>query len=185
MTSSGIAEALVDVEQRKLAGDVQGLIRLLSVPTESGILVVRSAAARALGDLRADEAVPDLISLLDDANEDVRISAAVALGKIRDEGSAGALVRAIGDASEPVRAWSVWALGRIGDQSVVPSLVSLPSNESWWIRLETGKVLAAIGDPRALRPLEAAVRRESGRRRWRMARAARRLRRKLRSSKRE
>jgi len=53
------------VRDHKVAGDVDALIEALQNPVRDRWLTSATTAADALGDLRAEDAVPDLIGLLD------------------------------------------------------------------------------------------------------------------------
>ncbi|HPQ39643.1 MAG TPA: HEAT repeat domain-containing protein [bacterium] len=73
------------------------------------------AAARALGFMRAEPALPDLITLLDDESSHVRGNAAYALGLMGDDAANAALKKATQDSDELVRYFAEEALKRIED----------------------------------------------------------------------
>lgn len=73
------------------------------------------AAARALGFMRAKEALPNLLQLLEDPSARVRGDAAYSLGLLGDESANAALKKATQDADELVRYFAEEALKRIAD----------------------------------------------------------------------
>jgi HEAT repeat protein len=139
--------ALTDAENRAWAvrylgemGDPQAirpLILLLSVRD----FQTRSAAAIALGRLRAVEAVPALLECVDRGPEDV------------------------------MRAWAIDALGKIGSDQAVPRLIEVLKGPDEGLRRTAAVALGAIGDRRALHGLEQAAKHQSwiGRRHYRRA----------------
>ena len=144
-----LIEALTDPVNRPWAarhlgklGDpraVGPLIRLL----EAQDFQASSAAAQALGRLRALEAVDPLLACVEEGPEDV------------------------------MRAWAIDALGRIGSEEAVPALLKLLAHDHEGLRRTAAAALAEIGDPRAVDALEETARRESwlaGRHYRRMAR---------------
>lgn len=143
--------ALVDPENRAWAathlgklGDeraVEPLIRLLRA-RDFG---TRVAAAKALGKLRAREAIPALVESVDEGPEDV------------------------------MRAWSIDALGKIGSDEVVPKLIETLGSEHRGLRRTAAAALAEIGDQEAIPALEEAASRESWRERRFYRQAIRRL----------
>lgn len=92
-------------------------IPLLAKRLEDESGMVRSAAAVALGDLDAREAVTSLLVAVDDDAPHVRQMAINALGEIGDERALPRLRRALADARPEVRYQTVIALPRIADAS--------------------------------------------------------------------
>jgi HEAT repeat protein len=118
---------------------VAPLIRLLSVRD----FQARAAAARALGKLRAVEAIPALLESVDSGPEDV------------------------------MRAWAIDALGRIGSDEAAPKLIGLLENPHAGLRCTAAAALGRIGDARALPELRQAAARERWRHRRPYRRAIR------------
>jgi beta-lactamase regulating signal transducer with metallopeptidase domain len=89
---------------------------------------VRRNAAWAIGELtnmhmsERSRAVPLLISLLNDADEWVRMASIRALGEIRDERAVEKLINALSDAAWKVRELSAWALGEMKEERAVQAL---------------------------------------------------------------
>ena len=148
----------------KARGDIKGLIDALYYFRDDG---VRSRAAEALGELKASEAVPQLIRALVDPAPSIRESAAKALGMIGDARATGHLIRALGDEWEVHRA-AVKALEGIGTPAVEALLRNLeflktirpvyPRNGVMGGVIEA---LGGIGDRRAVEPLMEALKDES------------------------
>jgi hypothetical protein len=76
--------------------------------------IMREAAARSLGLLRAREAVPTLVELLGFPSEPVRAAAVGALGRIGDGSAAGSMATALNDAHSDVRHAARRALVELG-----------------------------------------------------------------------
>ena len=87
--------------------------RLIFVHTDKQSLHRRQDATFVLGEMRAKEAVPVLITALRDPDAMLRRLAAEALGKIRDPRAAGPLRVAIGDDNAVVRKVAVRALHKV------------------------------------------------------------------------
>ncbi len=80
-----------EVEQLERARDVNGLIKLL----QKGNVYTRREAAKALGELQAEQATEALIRALKDRDLVVRYWAAEGLGKIGDERATEPLIEAL------------------------------------------------------------------------------------------
>lgn len=76
---------------------------------------MKIAAARALGFMRAEETLNDIVALLDDPNPRVRGDAAYSLGLMGSETANAALKKATTDSDELVRFFAEEALKRIED----------------------------------------------------------------------
>ena len=149
MNESGLR--LLAIQEAKKAGDVGALVKHLNDPEH------RDAAARALGQLQAEEAVPALLCLLSDRFVRPRRAATVALGRIGSMDATGALVRTLErDESDQVRAYAASSLGRIGDSESVPGLIKALQDPSHVVRVSAIEALGRIGDPSALEPLDLA-----------------------------
>jgi HEAT repeat protein len=77
--------------------------------------VPRAAAAVALGDLHAEEALPALLLSIEDADVNVRQMALNALGEIGDARAAPRLARALADARPEVRYQAIIAYVKVAD----------------------------------------------------------------------
>lgn len=100
----------------------------LSGQLDSGNAVVRRNAAWAIGELtnmvpgERAAAVPQLITLLGDSDEWVRMAAATALGELRDRRAVHELVATLADDDWRVRELVAWALGEIRSAEALPAL---------------------------------------------------------------
>jgi HEAT repeat protein len=118
------------------------LLRHLADPDEA----TRCAAALALGQLRAADAVPALIARFTDESGWVRDSAADALAMIGDP-ALPALVQALADARDGVRVRAAGALRK----AIVPALSGLTSTEwgpQYWPAIAA--LFQALNDPNRL-----------------------------------
>ncbi len=110
------ASALPDLVRHALSSDD---VRARAIPLATAALTkdesprVRSAAAVALGDLRADSALPALLVAIEDPDVHVRQMALNALGEIGDLRAVPRLARALDDARPEVRYQAVIAYARL------------------------------------------------------------------------
>jgi len=92
-------------------------------------------------------AVPYLIKLLKDANEEVRNFACVMLGDIGNRAAVGSLISVLTDSDANVSHSAAEALGKIGDRAALLPLVEL-LNGDFWVQFSA---IAAIGEMRDYR----------------------------------
>ncbi len=126
---------------------------------------VRGVAAKALADLEARDAIPELLRLLDVNEPHARVAAAKALGQLKAREAVPRLMETA-RAAEPefVRYWAGSALGQIGDHRATPLLIDMLNSSSgnWKMRTSALHALGLLGDPMALEP----VLRERRKDRW-------------------
>jgi beta-lactamase regulating signal transducer with metallopeptidase domain len=114
---------------------------------------VRRNAAWAIGELtnmRGSEranAVPTLISLLNDSDEWVRMASVRALGEIRDERAVEKLISALSDGAWRVRELGAWALGEMKEERAVQTLCKMLLEDSQAEARETAA--GALGEIRS------------------------------------
>ncbi len=95
------------------------------------------------------EALPYLILLLKDSNEEVRNFAAVMLGDIGNRQSVGALIKSLGDKDPNVSHSAAEALGKIGDRSALFPLIELLKGD-FWVQYSAIAAISAMRDYRAV-----------------------------------
>ena len=125
---------------------------------------VRRNAAWAIGELTAmlpgerAGAAPQLITLLSDSDEWVRMAAARALGELRDRRSLDGLIAGLGDDKWRVRQMAAWALSEMKDAQAVPALSSvLLSDARAEVRRGAAEALGEIANADALPSLKQAL----------------------------
>ncbi len=131
---------------------------------DSSNATIRRNAAWAIGELtnmppgtRAT-AVPQLITLLGDSDEWVRMAAARALGELRDSRALPKLVATLSDDDWHVRELAVWALSEMKDARAVTALCSvLLSDTRVEVRRGAAEALGEIQSAEALPSLRQAL----------------------------
>jgi beta-lactamase regulating signal transducer with metallopeptidase domain len=136
----------------------------LSNQLDSSNAVVRRNAAWAIGELTAmvpgerASAVPQLITLLSDTDEWVRMAAARALGELRDERALTQLVASLADEKWRVRQLATWALSEMKDKRAVAALCNvLLSDVRAEVRRGAAEALGEISSAEALPSLKQAL----------------------------
>ena len=136
----------------------------LSQQLDNSNAAVRRNSAWAIGELtnmRPGEragAVPQLINLLGDSDEWVRMAAARALGEVRDERALTRLVATLGDDNWRVRELVVWALSEMKDERAVTALCSvLLSDARVEVRRGAAEALGEIANVAAIPSLKQAL----------------------------
>jgi beta-lactamase regulating signal transducer with metallopeptidase domain len=126
--------------------------------------VVRRNAAWAIGELTnmapgtRTTAVPQLITLLDDADDYVQMAAARALGEVRDSRAVFKLIATLSDENPNVRELVVWALSEMKDTRAVTALCNvLLSDTRAEVRRGAAEALGEIQSAAALPALRQAL----------------------------
>ncbi|MEA2136848.1 MAG: hypothetical protein QOC68_4758 [Solirubrobacteraceae bacterium] len=140
-SQGALAEVLLDsgpdsvAELRTLLGDPRH-------PRRRRLIVV------VLGELRAFDAVPELVAALQDPDDEMCARACHALGKIGDPESAEALAAVAMDGGRPwfVRTAAAGACGEIGDPRTADVLVDVLDSEEWYPRNAAAAALVRLGD---------------------------------------
>jgi HEAT repeat protein len=140
-----VGAALLTIQQLRDNGDVAGLISHLGSRVADHRTSARGAAAEALGDLGAIDAVPSLMSLTTDPLNHVRRCAVTALGKIGDSAASPALIAALSDSWRIVRMAAAQALGEIDDRRAISALKMALSDDDRWVRVFAAEALIKIG----------------------------------------
>jgi len=105
---------------------------------------LRGAAIDVLGNLGSTDAVPYLIQVTGDPDEDVRTRTAFALGKLRDARGVPSLIEMLGDESWTVRANAAQALGMIGEPSARDALRKLLQDSNEQVRAVAESALGKL-----------------------------------------
>lgn len=105
---------------------------------------VRGQAARALAGL-GEDAVPDLVSLLQNRDWRIRYRAAEALGMSGSTNAGAALIQALTDEKDHVRYMAAKSLGLLGVRSAVTPLIDRLSDENEYVRRMAEESLGMIG----------------------------------------
>jgi HEAT repeat protein len=100
-----------------------------------------------------------LVSLLNSAEQEVRLDAVIRLSALRTSGAAAALRIAARDESEKVRAASITGLGATRDSSNAPQVAArLSQDKSALVRKSAAYALATLKTPESSSALRAALR---------------------------
>ncbi len=93
--------------------------------------IVRTGAAKALGDIREKRAVEPLMRLLKDQAASVRWSAAISLGKLRDERAIEPLIQSLKDEDRMVRSSAAKVLANLGAKHAIQPLKEALKKETY------------------------------------------------------
>ena len=125
---------------------------------------VRRNAAWAIGELtnmsteKRAGAVPQLISLLNDSDEWVRMAAARALGELRDERAGETLIATLSDSQWRVRELAAWALSEMKEERAVKALCNaLLTDSQAEVRRTVAEALGEIRSREAITSLKQAL----------------------------
>jgi HEAT repeat protein len=108
----------------------------------------RNGAMEALVGFGAD-AVPALVRLLRDDNEEIRNLTTVVLGNIGCPEAVVPLIEALRDPDVNVRQGAAEALGKIGDKKACGPMIGLLSDD-FWVKYTVVDALGSMGDERAI-----------------------------------
>jgi len=124
----------------------------------------RRNAAWAIGELtnmvpgERAPAIPQLITLLGDADAWVRMAAARAIGEVRDERATETLIATLSDTNWRVRQLAAWALNEMKERRAVPALCRLLLGDSRAeVRSAAAEALGEIASAEALPSLQQAL----------------------------
>jgi len=125
--------------------------------------ILRPEIAFILGRFEDKEAVPALITLLENDNSYIRRNAVESLGKIRSREAIPSLIARISDEDDFIRELAVSALGDIRGYEASDALINRlkDKNETEGVKLAAVKALAQIKDARASEELLKQLKNES------------------------
>jgi len=125
---------------------------------------VRRNAAWAIGELtnmsteKRAAAVPQLVALLNDSDEWVRMAAARALGELRDERAGDTLIATLSDSQWRVRELAAWALSEMKEERAVNALCNaLLTDSQAEVRQSAAEALGEIRSSKAISTLRQAL----------------------------
>jgi len=141
LSQGAIAEVLLDSGPDA----AEELEALLLQPIESN---QRRLVVVVLGELRAFEAVDEILRCLDDPDDELCARACHALGKIGDPAAAEPLAAIAVSGARPwfVRTAAAGACGQIGDPRIVEALVDALDSEEWYPRNAAAGSLVKLGE---------------------------------------
>ncbi len=135
-----------NIDRLKEKGNIDKLVEALSYERDP---FVRAEAARALGELEAEEALDPLITLLtDDEYIDVQSAAAEALGQIGGDEAVQPLINCLEDPDDSVSDACAIALADCGETAVEP-LIGLLGGDKHDLTHAVMSILGRIGGPAA------------------------------------
>lgn len=114
---------------------------------------VRWRAAEALGDLRAREALPDLLRALEDLDADVGRRAAEALADLGAREAAAVCLALLESPDAAARRRASRLLGKLRAREAIPALAKLLEREEADIRESAAETLGRLGAVEAVAPL--------------------------------
>ncbi|HEX3052119.1 MAG TPA: HEAT repeat domain-containing protein, partial [Aggregatilineaceae bacterium] len=118
-------------------------------------LAMRMCVAQVLGEMKIEQAVPQLITLLKDDPESIgRNYAAMALGEIADRRAVEPLIEALHNTSDQeARRTILNALGKLRDPRAVASLIEVVQDGNPYTACFAVEALGEIGDSHAFEPI--------------------------------
>ena len=133
-----------DIKTLVANSDVEGLIKATAFEKD---ILIRIAAADALGEFSDPRAIAPLISLLkEDWPGAPYMNAVNSLAKIGSP-AVEPLIQLLQDGNQNIRAGTANALGKIGDTKAIDALISNLWDNIPFVRWSAADALGAIGDP--------------------------------------
>jgi HEAT repeat protein len=138
-------------------GSQQAVDAVIKSIEDSGLNpYVRAAAARSLGQIKAENAADSLIDALKDESWIVRLSAREALLQI-GEPALKRLIAALKDENSLARWQAAWVLGRIKTEKAIEPLIEVLADGDWMVRDEAAVALTKINSEKVIEPLTDAL----------------------------
>jgi HEAT repeat protein len=129
------------------------LMRTVTQLLNDDVVVVRFAAAEAIGDVRYAAGEYGLRRLLSDRNDNIKIAAAYALTRLGKGDFSGIIRRLTKSKDQTVRANAAMLLGKLGNKKDIKLLYEVISDSDSrdWVKIETVKAIARLGDEKIYR----------------------------------
>jgi HEAT repeat protein len=119
-----------------------------------------AAAARALGQLGAKEAVPFLVRAARNPDEEVRVAAYEALARLRTPAAIAVAIHGLGDREARARRWAAFILAELGTSDALERLRSAVEDSDEGVRLHATRALVRLHDVGSVDVLVKALERE-------------------------
>jgi HEAT repeat protein len=128
------------------------LPQVVKLTTDSSI-VVRFAAATAMGDMQCFSCENVLVSMLNDTDINVRIAASYGLVKLKQPKYHDLIIAAAKNTDQTVRANAALLLGKLGNRDDIPLLYEVlnDSESTDKVRMQAVESIARLGDERIYR----------------------------------
>ena len=123
---------------------VTPLLQYISLPSAKD--ESKKFAISALGLQQVSEAIPGILTHLNNPDKELRIQSVKALGNIGAIEAVPALCGSMYDSIWEVRAASANSLGLLHDIRAVSTLVKSLCDSEWWVRYNSANALAELGD---------------------------------------
>jgi HEAT repeat protein len=143
-----VIEAMSDMQDVKLMEALMDTLR--EDPDEE----VRSACAKALGNMKAARCITPLILSLRDQSGVVRSRSAEALGRLKDTKGLKALITALSDDNVGVRKIAASSLGLIKDPKALEPLIKALEDPEKVVRAAAAGAIGRLGMQEAVLPLK-------------------------------
>ncbi|MGB3756843.1 MAG: HEAT repeat domain-containing protein [Rivularia sp. (in: cyanobacteria)] len=134
----------------RLAGEVKEEWQGETVGLIDGLEIPALLKIRLLGKTKSEAAIPGLIFLLEDEDEDVRYKAADALEEIKSEAAIPGLIKLLQHKDSDVRYKATYVLGEIKSEALVPEFIKLIEDEDEDVRSKAVDVLEEIKSEAAI-----------------------------------
>jgi HEAT repeat protein len=143
------------VEVLTKIGSKQAIDAIVKSVEDAGLNpYVRAAAARSLGQIKAENAAGSLIAAFKDESWIVRLNAREALLQISANER---LITVLKDESSLVRWQAAWVLGRTKSQKAIKPLIEVLADDDWMVSDEAAVALTKINPVKVVKPLKAAL----------------------------
>lgn len=105
----------------------------------------RIAAIMSLGLISDLKAIPTLVKLANNDDNEISAQAISSLGEIGDDSAEKLLLSKLKSKSQMVKIQTIQAVGEMGIEKAIPLLNELLSHKNWWIRFRAAEALIQLG----------------------------------------